>query len=36
MDHRGRPLDVVFGLVAPIAALVAVFALVGVFVPDFF
>ena len=33
--RRGRPLDVVFGLVAPVAVIVAITGLVLIFVPGF-
>lgn len=36
MYHRNRPADVVFALLAPIAALIALAGLVLVFVPGFF
>ena len=34
--QRSRPADVLFAIVAPIAALVALIGLLLVFVPDFF
>ena len=34
--NRGRPKDVLYGVLAPIAALVALAGLVLLFVPDFF
>lgn len=34
--HRGRPADVLFAVLAPIAALAALIGLLLLFVPDFF